>query len=216
MGLLHHEGYVEYTAENGERVHKNIANFNRGCSAWEMNKQLIEWAEENCPDGYELTNHKTTEFRTGESLAIKHAIRHGEYIGEAPKVLEILRAFFTLQDCLQKSCSPQSSDNTDDLLAIGSLGAIESFLWRAASEGTFEKYCQDRRGLSKPRVYQFIDSAKCCDELKKSPIGDFLPTNESQYRELARLPEERVAKVRGMACAKARAAIVFAPPPSDY
>jgi phage N-6-adenine-methyltransferase len=58
---------------------------------------------------------------------------------------------------------------------------------------TFEAYCRDRWGMSKPRVYQMIEAAGIVDDLKKSTIVD-LPINEAQARPLAAVaPDERPA-----------------------
>lgn len=57
---------------------------------------------------------------------------------------------------------------------------------------TFEEYCQERWGMSRPRAYQFIDAADVRGRL--STIVDKLPANESQVRPLTQLaPNEQVA-----------------------
>ena len=50
---------------------------------------------------------------------------------------------------------------------------------------TFEEYCRDRFGFQRAYPYRLIDAAVVVDNL--SPIGDILPTAESQCRPLARL-----------------------------
>jgi len=56
---------------------------------------------------------------------------------------------------------------------------------------SFEEYCFHRMGMSKPQAYRLIDAAEVVANL--SPIGDKteLPQNESQCRELKRLPEPK-------------------------
>ena len=55
---------------------------------------------------------------------------------------------------------------------------------------TFEDYCKERWGFSRPHAYRYIDSAGLSENL--SPIGDILPANEAQCRPLTKLePEEQ-------------------------
>lgn len=58
-----------------------------------------------------------------------------------------------------------------------------------AEYGTFEEYCRDRWGISRPRAYQLIDAAVVTTEL--STIVDTLPATESQARPLAALEPEQ-------------------------
>lgn len=64
---------------------------------------------------------------------------------------------------------------------------------------SFEAYCKERWGLSRPRAYQLIDAADAClqivDTSEASEISDKppLPTHESQVRPLTRLPVEEQA-----------------------
>lgn len=64
---------------------------------------------------------------------------------------------------------------------------------------TFAEYVADRWGMIKSQAYRYItasevvDRLKCKDGQEVSPIGDKLPTNESQVRELAKLPPEEQA-----------------------
>lgn len=58
-----------------------------------------------------------------------------------------------------------------------------------AEYGTFEEYCQERWGISRPRAYQLIDAAVVTTEL--STIVDTLPATESQARPLAALKPEQ-------------------------
>ena len=51
---------------------------------------------------------------------------------------------------------------------------------------TFEEYCRDRWGISRPRAYQLIDAATVAVNL--STIVDKLPATESQARPLTGLP----------------------------
>lgn len=56
---------------------------------------------------------------------------------------------------------------------------------------TFEDYCHQRWGMSRPHAYRLIDAAQVQANL--SPIGDILPTNEAQTRPLTKLkdPEQQ-------------------------
>lgn len=57
--------------------------------------------------------------------------------------------------------------------------------------GTFEGYCRERWGMERAHAYRLIDSAQVVANL--SPIGDKLPTTESQVRPLTNLePEQQV------------------------
>jgi len=60
-------------------------------------------------------------------------------------------------------------------------------LYRAQYK-TFEDYCQERWGMSRPRAYQMIDAAAVVGTL--STIVDKVPTTESQARPLTQLPPE--------------------------
>lgn len=62
-----------------------------------------------------------------------------------------------------------------------------------ATHFTFEQYCQERWGMSRPRAYQLIAAADVHTNL--STIVDNPPTNEAQARELARLPPEQQPEV---------------------
>jgi len=68
------------------------------------------------------------------------------------------------------------------------------------SHSSFESFVKDRFELSKSRAYQFIDAA----EIESSIECDQKPKNESQYRELAKVPEESVSEVWNMAQEKAK------------
>ncbi len=50
----------------------------------------------------------------------------------------------------------------------------------------YADYIRERFGLSKSRLYQYIDAADVVDNLKKSTIVDFLPINEAQMRPLVK------------------------------
>lgn len=63
---------------------------------------------------------------------------------------------------------------------------------------TFEDYCHDRLGLSRPYAYSLIGSAEVSEQM--SAIADIRvkPLTESQFRELIPVPEEkRVAAWKG-------------------
>ena len=58
---------------------------------------------------------------------------------------------------------------------------------------SFEEYCRERWDMEHSHAYRLMDSAKVVANLKTSPIGEVLPTNESQTRPLASLsPEQQV------------------------
>jgi DNA repair exonuclease SbcCD ATPase subunit len=54
---------------------------------------------------------------------------------------------------------------------------------------SFEAYCAERWGISRPRAYQFIEAAEVRSNL--STIVDTLPMTESQARPLARLEPDQ-------------------------
>ncbi len=54
---------------------------------------------------------------------------------------------------------------------------------------TFEDYCRDRWGISRPRAYQYIESSDLNDNL--STMVDILPVNERQCRPLTKLEPEK-------------------------
>jgi len=58
---------------------------------------------------------------------------------------------------------------------------------------TFEEYCRERFGMQRAYPYRLIDAAAVVDNL--SPIGDKLPTTESQCRPLARLDVDEQCEV---------------------
>lgn len=67
-------------------------------------------------------------------------------------------------------------------------------LYKQAGYSTFEDYCQERWGISRPRAYQLIESATTVQEM--STIVDTpLPQNEGQARELKGLEPEVAAQV---------------------
>ncbi len=68
------------------------------------------------------------------------------------------------------------------------LAAIRDGKLYRADFGTFEDYCQERWGISRPRAYQFIQGAEIRGRL--STTVDILPDSERQARPLARLTVE--------------------------
>lgn len=67
-------------------------------------------------------------------------------------------------------------------------------LYREAGCSTFEAYCRDKWGISRPRAYQMIDAASVHGLL--STIVDIpLPANEAQVRELVPLKDDELAIV---------------------
>ena len=67
---------------------------------------------------------------------------------------------------------------------------------------TFEDYCRDRWDISRPRAYQFIDSAQVSENL--STMVDKGPVNERQVRPLTKLPAEQQAEAWQKAVEKYR------------
>jgi hypothetical protein len=58
---------------------------------------------------------------------------------------------------------------------------------------SFEDYCREKWDMEHSHAYRLMDSAKVMANLKTSPIGEVLPTNESQTRPLTSLsPEQQV------------------------
>jgi hypothetical protein len=61
-----------------------------------------------------------------------------------------------------------------------------------ASHGTFEDYCREKWGISRPRAYQMIQAAQSVSTI----VDKAAVTTESQARELSRVePEQRQAVV---------------------
>lgn len=58
------------------------------------------------------------------------------------------------------------------------------------THATFEAYIRDRFGYTKRKVYYLIDAVEVVNNLKSEPLVHFLPTNERQCREVAKLPVE--------------------------
>lgn len=61
----------------------------------------------------------------------------------------------------------------------------------------FESYCQTRWSFNRAHAYRLIDAATVVQRL--SPIGDRLPTSESQARELVGLDPETAVQVMDLA-----------------
>ncbi|GIK39539.1 MAG: hypothetical protein BroJett011_33720 [Chloroflexota bacterium] len=75
----------------------------------------------------------------------------------------------------------------------------DSKLYRSQYD-TFENYCRERWGISRPRAYELINAAEVVQNLSAtadispapmSPIGDILPTSERQARPLTLLPPKQ-------------------------
>lgn len=70
------------------------------------------------------------------------------------------------------------------------LAAIRDERLYRAEYGTFEDYCRERWGMSRPRAYQYIDAASTVSTIVDK--GHEPPLNEAQARPLAKLePEEQ-------------------------
>jgi hypothetical protein len=57
-----------------------------------------------------------------------------------------------------------------------------------AEFGTFEEYCEKRLNMSRIHAHRLIQASEVAEDLL--PIGNTLPANEAQARELAALPRE--------------------------
>lgn len=62
---------------------------------------------------------------------------------------------------------------------------------------TFEDYCRERWGMTRKRAYDLMGAAETVELM--SPIGDILPANEGQARELSGLDPETAAEVMDLA-----------------
>lgn len=78
-------------------------------------------------------------------------------------------------------------------------------LWKAVPGATWESYCKNVAGMSKPHAHRLVGAARIAMELESLPIGnDLCPVSESQVRPLQRLDTiEKQAKAWGAAVAKA-------------
>jgi protein gp37 len=81
----------------------------------------------------------------------------------------------------------------------------ERQLWKAVSGATWESYCRNVAGLSKPHAHRLVGAARIAMELESLPIGnDLRPVSESQVRPLQRLDTiEKQAKAWEAAVTKA-------------
>jgi hypothetical protein len=79
-------------------------------------------------------------------------------------------------------------------------GLRDKKLYRSTHR-TFEEYCHERFGMQRAYPYRLIDAASVVNNL--SPIGDILPTTESQCRPLARLEIHHQREVWQQAVEKA-------------
>ena len=61
------------------------------------------------------------------------------------------------------------------------------------THATFEDYLGDRFGFTKRKAYYLIDAYEVVNNLKSEQFVHFLPTNESQCRELTKLPVSQQA-----------------------
>jgi len=66
---------------------------------------------------------------------------------------------------------------------------------------TFEAYCREKWGMSRPRVYQLIGASQVAKQV--STIVDKAPSTESQARPLTKLPPEKQAEAWTKAQGKA-------------
>jgi hypothetical protein len=68
--------------------------------------------------------------------------------------------------------------------------------YRSAGWSDFDTYCRERWGMARAHAYRMIEASEVVSEL--SPIGDKLPTSESQARELAPLRDDPEAMAEVM------------------
>ena len=59
---------------------------------------------------------------------------------------------------------------------------------------SFEDYCLEKWDMDHSHAYRLMKSAEVVQNLKSSPIGELLPTNEAQARPLTLLPPEQQAE----------------------
>lgn len=72
------------------------------------------------------------------------------------------------------------------------LAAIRDSRLYRDTHGTFEEYCREKWGVSRVHAFRVIEAASVAENLL--PIGNILPTTESQARPLTRLsPADQVA-----------------------
>ena len=94
-----------------------------------------------------------------------------------------------------QSLHKQIKAKVDAFLEVGRLlvRMRDSGLYKAEFK-TFEAYCKEKFGWSRPHAYRLIDLARVDENL--SPIGDIpKPKNEAQAREIAKAPPEKQAEV---------------------
>lgn len=87
-------------------------------------------------------------------------------------------------------------DGVRTFLEVGAaLKAIQGGKLYRETHKTFEAYVTERFGFERAHAYRMIEAAEIRENL--SPIGDKigLPDNESQCRELAKVPEDKAAEV---------------------
>ena len=71
------------------------------------------------------------------------------------------------------------------------LAAIRDARLYRESHDTFEDYCKERWGMSRPRAYQLIESAQAVSTM----VDKSMITTERQARELAKVEPERRQEV---------------------
>jgi hypothetical protein len=81
------------------------------------------------------------------------------------------------------------------------LAIREGRLYRA-THGTFEDYCRERWGMSKPYATQMIQAGRVVSNLRAVAIAT-IPANEAQARPLAALPDDEQAEAWAAATAQA-------------
>jgi len=69
----------------------------------------------------------------------------------------------------------------------------------------FAVYAEERFGLKKSRAYQLIEAVEVLSEVSTTVENNKLPTNERQFREVAKAPADKQVAVVEAAAAKAEA-----------
>src|SRR4051812_9540451 len=101
-------------------------------------------------------------------------------------------------------------------MGVGTQSAVR--LWKRAKldelykaeHRTFEAYCSERWGFTRQRVYQFISAAGVVENVNNCRHDLPEPTNESQVRELAKLPAAEQPKAWAAAVETAPDGVVTA------
>jgi len=107
------------------------------------------------------------------------------------------------QKALQR-CERIIARGTAEFVRVGlALREIRDRRLYRGTHSTFEAYCQEQFDFHRAHGYRLIEEATAVVELQMSPIGDILPSNEGQARELVAVMAEMRGEVMRLATAKA-------------